>query len=69
ATQFSIGWSYLVSWIGLSFTLLSSIFFLASSLCIKRELKAIRRRHASGYGQRRSLGMEAYATLPADGGL
>ncbi|XP_040564506.1 uncharacterized protein [Lepeophtheirus salmonis] len=68
ATHYSVGWSYLVAWIGVVFTLASSLFFLSSSLCIRKELKEIRRRNENLSNKNR-INLESYATLQAEGGL
>lgn len=39
-TQFSFGWSYILSWVGVAQCLLASIIFLSGARCIRREKRA-----------------------------
>ena len=36
----SLGWSYCLSWTGITLTLLSSLLFLSSAQCIRRQKRA-----------------------------
>jgi hypothetical protein len=40
-THFSIGWSYIMCWVGVSLTLVSSILFSISAMCMRHEHREI----------------------------
>ena len=41
-TSFSIGWSYIIAWIGIGVAFISSLAFSFSAICIRSEMKSIR---------------------------
>lgn len=38
-TQFTVGWSYIVCWVGLGLTLVASILFALAAICIRGDLR------------------------------
>ena len=41
-TSFSIGWSYIIAWIGIGVAFASSLSFSFAAICIRSEMKSIR---------------------------
>ena len=42
ASSFTIGWSYIVAWTGIGFTLMSSLLFSGAAICIRSEFRMLR---------------------------
>uniref|UniRef100_A0A0K0E0V9 MARVEL domain-containing protein n=1 Tax=Strongyloides stercoralis TaxID=6248 RepID=A0A0K0E0V9_STRER len=73
ATKFSIGWSYLVSWIGIGFVLFAGIFMLCSHKAMKNEdEKAFESKHnaymMANYYDKAAMVPYGYGTYSGYGG-
>ena len=44
STSFSVGWSYIVAWIGVGLALISSIAYSAAAISIRSELRGMKKR-------------------------
>ena len=47
ATEFSLGWSYILAWTAIGLALLASVFFSCAAVCARQEMRAIRNRAAA----------------------
>ena len=41
ATTFTFGWSYVLAWTGLALTLMASVLFSGSAICMKQKFREI----------------------------
>ncbi len=44
-SRFTLGWSYILCWVGVGLTLVSSILFSFSAICIRHDMREIEHAH------------------------